>query len=83
MRFLALQEDEVRPDGLPWIRNSHLLLNPEGKIVSLYRKIHLFDVDIPEKGLALTESSYVLPGSQLVLSPTTPIGRIGLGVVCV
>ncbi len=45
--------------------------------------MHLFNVNIPEKSISLQESSYVLPGDELVLSPPTPIGRIGLGVVSI
>ncbi|XP_021963740.1 nitrilase and fragile histidine triad fusion protein NitFhit isoform X3 [Folsomia candida] len=67
-------------EGGPCLRNAHLLLNPEGELVSVYRKMHLFNVDIPEKNISLHESSYVRPGDELVLSEVTPIGRIGLGV---
>jgi predicted amidohydrolase len=30
--------------------NTHLLINEEGQIISKYRKIHLFDVDLTTKG---------------------------------
>ena len=30
--------------------NSHLIINDEGQIVSKYRKMHLFDVDLTSKG---------------------------------
>lgn len=30
--------------------NTHVIINEEGLIVSKYRKIHLFDVDLTSKG---------------------------------
>jgi predicted amidohydrolase len=29
------------------VYNSHVLISPEGAVAQVYRKIHLFDVDIP------------------------------------
>jgi len=46
--------------------NTLVLLGPDGRIVSSYRKIHLFDVNIPG-GAVFTESACVMPGS----TPTT------------
>ncbi|CAB4055221.1 NIT1 [Lepeophtheirus salmonis] len=43
------------------ISNTHLIINSEGKLVSEYRKLHLFDVNIPGR-VSLQESKYVLPG---------------------
>ena len=45
--------------------NTAVLLDPEGCVVSSYRKIHLFDINIPG-GAVFTESEYVLPGDQVV-----------------
>jgi len=56
----------------------HLVLGPDGAIVSLYRKIHLFDVDLPD-GTRLNESDRTLPGTEVVVSPT-PFGLLGLTV---
>ena len=30
--------------------NSHLIINDEGQLVSKYRKMHLFDIDLTSKG---------------------------------
>ena len=45
--------------------------------MSFYRKIHLFDVAIPN-GPILMESSYTLPGDKLVMVRNTPLGNLGL-----
>jgi predicted amidohydrolase len=44
----------------------------------VYRKIHLFDVNIPD-GARYAESEVVIPGDKVVVAPT-PLGRIGLTV---
>ncbi|XP_077444951.1 deaminated glutathione amidase isoform X3 [Stigmatopora argus] len=51
-----------------------------GQIVSTYRKCHLFDVEIPEKGVSLKESAFALPGPSMVAPVQTPVGKLGLGV---
>ena len=43
--------------------------------VSMYRKIHLFDVDLPD-GTRLNESDRTLPGSETVVTQT-PFGLLG------
>lgn len=47
--------------------NTSVLCGPNGKIVAVYRKIHLFDIDVPDEVTDI-ESSVVLPGDQLVLA---------------
>ena len=59
-----------------YIYNSHVIINSEGKLVSVYRKLHLFDVDIP--GTVLKESSVVTPGNKIENPVDTPAGKIGL-----
>src|SRR5262249_43895614 len=46
--------------------NTCCLIDQQGQIAAVYRKIHLFDCDVP--GAALRESSVVLPGQELVLA---------------
>ena len=58
--------------------NTCVHLGPNGAVVSLYRKIHLFDVDLPD-GTRLNESDRTLPGSEVVVTPT-PFGLLGLTV---
>ncbi|XP_040563266.1 LOW QUALITY PROTEIN: nitrilase and fragile histidine triad fusion protein NitFhit [Lepeophtheirus salmonis] len=62
------------------ISNTHLIINSEGKLVSEYRKLHLFDVNIPGR-VSLQESKYVLPGKHLPPAPfNSSIGRVGLSI---
>lgn len=68
---------EKCPDGLR-LFNSHVLLDDLGTIQSCYRKIHLFDVDVPG-GPVLQESKSTAPGSEVVVA-SSPIGRLGLTV---
>ena len=44
-----------------------------------YDKIHLFDVDLPERAESYRESAHVAPGAQAVVIDT-PVGRLGLSV---
>ncbi|CAM6126409.1 unnamed protein product [Calypogeia fissa] len=58
--------------------NTHVLLDDLGAVRSAYRKIHLFDVDIPG-GAVLKESQFTAPGSQVAVADS-PIGRLGMTV---
>lgn len=53
--------------------------SPDGEARALYRKIHLFDVDLVEKQESYRESHSMYPGDELV-SVDTPAGRIGLTI---
>jgi len=46
--------------------NTALVVDPRGALVARYRKVHLFDVDIPG-GAVLRESDATAPGSELVV----------------
>ena len=59
--------------------NTAVAVGPDGALVACYRKIHLFDVDIPARDESYRESAFVAPGdSPRVLD--TPAGRLGLAV---
>ncbi|XP_058098353.1 deaminated glutathione amidase, chloroplastic/cytosolic [Magnolia sinica] len=58
--------------------NTHVLVDDSGKIRSTYRKIHLFDVDVPG-GMVYKESSFTISGSDLVVVDS-PFGRLGVTV---
>ncbi|XP_037538999.1 deaminated glutathione amidase [Nematolebias whitei] len=62
------------------IYNSHVIINDKGDIMSVYRKSHLFDVELPEKGVSLKESAFTIPGPALVPPVQTPVGKVGLGI---
>jgi predicted amidohydrolase len=46
--------------------NTAIVVNPGGHLISRYRKIHLFDVDIPG-GATLRESDATAPGDEVVV----------------
>jgi deaminated glutathione amidase len=58
--------------------NAHLLVDDEGAVRSVYRKLHLFDVDIPG-GPRLRESKATARGHVLVVEET-PVGKVGLSI---
>ena len=58
--------------------NTSVLFGPSGDLLASYRKIHLFDVDVPG-GLTINESDSICAGEQLVVADT-PLGRIGLSI---
>jgi len=67
-----------RIEGETRVYNTSVLLGPDGATLATYRKIHLFDIDLP--GLEhLKESRAVRPGEALVVADT-PAGRIGLSI---
>jgi len=53
--------------------------DPQGAARALYRKIHLFDVDLVDKQESYRESNSMLAGDELV-TVDTPCGRIGLTI---
>jgi predicted amidohydrolase len=62
------------------IHNTSTLISPDGEVAALYRKIHLFDVDLRASGGgAFSESAIVAPGDQVVVAET-PFGGVGLSV---
>lgn len=60
------------------ICNTHVVIDEAGNIRSTYRKIHLFDVDVPG-GRSYKESSFTEPGKEIV-ALDSPVGRLGLTV---
>ena len=59
-------------------RNTSVLFGPDGARLAVYRKIHLFDVDVSPE-VRFTESATVEPGTETVVA-ATPLGRIGMTV---
>ncbi|CAN1237647.1 Deaminated glutathione amidase, chloroplastic/cytosolic [Linum grandiflorum] len=58
--------------------NTHVIVDDAGNIRSTYRKIHLFDVDVPG-GRVYKESSFTEAGKDIV-AVDSPAGRLGLTV---
>ena len=69
------------PEAIPGdperVYNTALVIGPEGELAASYRKIHLFDVELP--GAHLTESHGVAAGDTPVVADT-PLGKLGLSV---
>jgi len=56
-----------------------LVWDERGERVARYDKMHLFDVDIPERGEHYRESAHMAPGRRVV-TVDTPAGRCGLSI---
>jgi len=60
------------------VHNTAVWVNAEGEIVSVYRKMKLFDVELPQ--VTIRESDTVKAGEALPTVFDTPIGRVGLTI---
>ncbi len=58
--------------------NTSVLFGPDGARLAVYRKIHLFDIDVSDD-LRFLESETVVPGEAVVVAPT-PLGTIGMSI---
>jgi predicted amidohydrolase len=50
--------------------NTSLLFDPTGQLVARYRKIHLFDYEVPGE-VSYAESRYIVPGDRVVHAPSS------------
>ncbi|CAE7673380.1 NLP2 [Symbiodinium sp. KB8] len=75
--WLSLGGFQEKVEGEPEnkILNTHVILNSEGEMVSVYRKIHLFDA--PFTGLV--ESKQTVPGADVVACDSA-VGKLGVTV---
>ncbi|MDX1642884.1 MAG: carbon-nitrogen hydrolase family protein [Thermoanaerobaculia bacterium] len=58
--------------------NTSVLFGPDGSRLAVYRKIHLFDVDVAD-GVRFTESDTVAPGEEVVVA-STQLAEIGMTI---
>jgi len=58
--------------------NTSVLFGPSGEPLAVYRKIHLFDVDVSDE-VRFRESATVVPGEDIVCVDI-PLARIGLTI---
>lgn len=68
---------EAIPDA-PRVHNTCVLVGPDGALLARYRKIHLFDIDLPGME-SLKESKSVAPGGDVVVAES-PLGPLGLSI---
>ena len=68
---------EVNPDGVRTY-NTSVLINDKGEIVAKYRKLHNFDMVLPD-GHAVRESDNKEPGDAIVVAETE-LGRLGFAI---
>jgi deaminated glutathione amidase len=66
-----------RREGRDKLSNTSLVFDPEGQLVAVYRKIHLFDVEVG--GVVYQESEVEEPGEEFVLAEAEG-WKIGLSV---
>ena len=69
---LAIKLDQTR------VANRSYLIDPEGAVVAIYDKLHLFDVDLAG-GESYRESEHARPGRAAILADL-PFGRLGLSI---
>ncbi|BGP40449.1 Omega-amidase nit3 [Rhodotorula kratochvilovae] len=60
------------------VYNSSPIFSPDGKLVAVHRKVHLFDIDIPG-GITFKESE-TLTGGDWQTIVETDFGKVGVGI---
>jgi predicted amidohydrolase len=75
---IHLLAGSVSEQGAEKAFNTSVLIDPEGEDLAVYRKIHMFDVDVGE--VSYRESDHEEPGVEIV---TAPLGELVAGLtVC-
>jgi predicted amidohydrolase len=69
----------IRVAGDARVAAASLVYDAGGERVARYDKIHLFDVELPERAESYRESANMAPGKTPMVVDT-PIGRVGLAV---
>jgi len=67
-----------RVPGRAKLANTSVHVNPRGEVTAVYRKLHMFDVEID--GRAYRESALEQPGDEIVLSRTADGVQLGLSI---
>lgn len=60
------------------VYNTSVVVNPKGDIVAMYRKMHLYDVDVQD-GVSFRESDTIKAGDEIVTFDTE-FGTMGLAI---
>jgi len=79
--LLLLGSFNERSDESDRCYNTSVLFSPKGRQIAVYRKIHLFDIDLSED-VSFQESATIKPGEDVVVADTDlgGLGRIGLSI---
>lgn len=75
--FVAGSVSEQRP-GDERLRNTSIHIGPDGAVRAVYRKIHLFDVEVA--GRRYLESEHEAPGDEAVLTAAADGTGVGLSI---
>jgi len=75
---LLLGSFNERSDEAERCYNTSVFYGPDGSVLATYRKIHLFDVDVPN-GPRFLESATCKPGEATAVVET-PLARFGLSI---
>ena len=78
MMILLGSIHERMPDREDKVYNTSILINASGEVLATYRKLKLFDVELPN--LTIKESDTIEPGDALPPVVDTPIGKVGLTI---
>ncbi len=73
--WLSLGGFHERLENNAKIANTHVIVNSQGGIAEVYRKMHLFDVDVDG---GYRESDSTIRGDRLVVAHGTPVGNVGV-----
>ncbi|KAJ2661777.1 Carbon-nitrogen hydrolase [Coemansia sp. RSA 1200] len=69
--------EQPSPSEMPY--NTNAVVSSDGVLVSVYRKLHLFDVSVKD-GPKLLESATTARGDRVAEVVETPVGRLGSSV---
>jgi len=67
-----------RVEGQAKLANASVHINPQGEVAAVYRKVHMFDVQI--EGRSYRESDLEDPGDEVVLSETSDGIALGMSI---
>ncbi len=67
-----------RVSGRAKLANTSVHVDPRGEVVAVYRKVHMFDVEVG--GRTYSESELEEPGEEIVLSQTAGGVELGLSI---
>ncbi|KAM5349899.1 hypothetical protein ACJ41O_006404 [Fusarium nematophilum] len=59
--------------------NTSLIFGPEGELLAMHRKVHLFDVDIPGR-VSYRESAYLEHGNKITIVDLPDYGKIAVAI---